>query len=52
MIRKFKVTYRAVSKQHTLVIEAFSKYDAKQRFYRTYPKNEIIKIEEADNAED
>jgi hypothetical protein len=27
-------------------MEAFSKYDAKQRFYRTYPKYEIIKIEE------
>lgn len=46
MLRKFKVTYRAVSKQHTLVIDAFSKYDAKQRFYRTYPKYEIIRIEE------
>jgi hypothetical protein len=27
-------------------MEAFSKYDAKQRFYRTYPKYEIITIEE------
>ena len=46
MIKKYKVTYRTVLKQHTVVIEAFSKYDAKQRFYRTYPKYEIIKIEE------
>jgi hypothetical protein len=27
-------------------LEAFSKYDAKKRFYRTYPNYEIIKIEE------
>ena len=46
MLRKFKVTYRAVKKQHTVEIMAFSKYDAKQRFYRTYPNHEIIQIEE------
>lgn len=46
MIRKYKVTYRAVIKHRTVVLEAFSKYDAKQRFYRTYPQYEIIKIEE------
>jgi hypothetical protein len=27
-------------------IQAFSKYDAKQRFYKTYPKYEVIKVEE------
>lgn len=47
MLRKFKVTYRAVKKQNTMEIEAFSKYDAKQRFRRTYPKYEIVRIEEA-----
>lgn len=46
MIKKFKITYRAVLKHRTVVMEAFSKYDAKQRFYRTYPKYEIIKVEE------
>lgn len=46
MIRKYKITYQAVKKQHTLVIDAFSKYDAKRRFYHTYPKYEIVKIEE------
>lgn len=45
MIRKFKITYRAVIKHRTVVMDAFSKYDAKQRFYRTYPKYEIVKIE-------
>ena len=49
MIRKFKITYRAVIKHRSVVMEAFSKYDAKQRFYRTYPDKKIISIEEADN---
>lgn len=46
LLRKFKITYRAVLKHRTVEIEAFSKYDAKQRFYRTYPKYEVIRIEE------
>ena len=46
MIKKYKITYRAVLKHRTVEMEAFSKYDAKQRFYRTYPKYEIIKVEE------
>ena len=45
MIRKYKITYRAVLKHRTVEIEASSKYDAKQRFYRSYPKYEIIQIE-------
>ena len=48
MLKKYKITYRAVMKQHTVVMEAFSKYDAKQRFYRTYPKYEIVRVEEVD----
>jgi hypothetical protein len=51
MIKKYKVTYRAVLKHRTVEIQAFSKYDAKQRFYRTYPKFEIIKIEEVPGDE-
>jgi hypothetical protein len=46
MLRKFKVNYKAVRKEGTMEIDAFSKYDAKQRFYRTYPKYEVISIEE------
>lgn len=46
MLRKFKITYLAVKKQGTVEIDAFSKYDAKQRFRRTYPKYEVIRIEE------
>ena len=46
MLRKFKITYRAVLKHRTVEMQAFSKYDAKQRFKRTYPKYEVISIEE------
>jgi hypothetical protein len=47
MLRKFKITYITVTnKEKTENIEAASKYDAKQRFYRLHPKYEIIKVEE------
>ena len=46
--KTFLITYREVLKHRTIKIEAFSKYDAKQRFYRRYPKYEIIKIEEVE----
>ena len=46
MVRKFKVTYRAVIKHRSVEIMAFSKYDAKQKFYRMYPKYEIVEIKE------
>lgn len=49
MLRKFKITYRAVLKHRTVEMQAFSKYDAKQRFYRTYPKYEVISIEEVND---
>ena len=45
MLRKYKITYRAVLKHRTVEIEATSKYDAKQRFYRQYPAYEIVKVE-------
>jgi hypothetical protein len=48
MLRKSKITYRAVKKNGSVEMEAFSKYDAKQRFYRTYPQYEIISIEEVE----
>lgn len=47
MLKKFKITYITVTnKEKTEEVEATSKYDAKQRFYRMHPKYEIIKIEE------
>lgn len=48
MTRKYEVTYRAVSHYRTIKIEATSKYDAKQRFYRLYPGCELVKIEEVE----
>lgn len=48
MLRKYKITFRAVLKHRTVEIEACSKYDAKQRFCRQYPKYEIIKVEEVE----
>lgn len=46
MLKKFKVTYRAVLKHRAVEIEAASKYAAKRIFYRKYPKYEIVSIEE------
>lgn len=47
MLKKYKVTYIALSnRQREVVVGATSKYDAKQRFYRLYPKYEIVKVEE------
>lgn len=45
MKRKYIITYRAVLKHRTVEIEATSKYDAKQKFYRLYPKYEIVHVE-------
>ena len=47
MLRKFKITYIALSnRQREVVIEATSKYDAKQRFYRMHPEYKIVRVEE------
>ena len=48
MIKKYRITYRAVIKHRSVVMDAFSKYDAKQRFFRTYPDKEIISIAEVE----
>ena len=45
MLRKYKITYRVGLRLRTIMIEATSKYNAKQRFYIQYPKYEIIKTE-------
>lgn len=47
MLRKFTIEYRAVKKHSSVEIEAFSRYDAKQRFKRTYPQYEVITVKEA-----
>ena len=46
MLRKFKVNYKAVKKEGIVEIDAFSKYDAKQRFKRNNPQYEVVSIEE------
>lgn len=43
MTRKFKITYNG---NLEVRITAFSKYDAKQHFYRLFPGAKIIRIEE------
>ena len=49
MLKKFKITYIALSKrQREVVIEATSKNDAKQRFYRLNPKYDIVRVEEVE----
>lgn len=48
LLRTFKVTYLVFglrTREREVVLEATSKYDAKQRFYRQYPKCEIIRVE-------
>ena len=46
MKKKFKVVYWLNGNKCVKEIEAFSKYDAKQRFYLTETADDIIRIEE------
>lgn len=46
MKKKFKVSYWLNGNICVKEIEAFSKYDAKQRFYLTTDAYDIIRIEE------
>ena len=50
MLKKYKITYKKVLKLFEVEIEAASKYAAKQIFYRKYPRYEIVKVEEVENA--
>lgn len=45
-LRKFKVTYWHNGNKKVAEVDAFSKYNAKQRFYLTYPCDDIICVEE------
>ena len=45
MLRKYKITYRVGQRLRTVIIEATSKYNAKQKFYIQYPKYEIVRTE-------
>lgn len=44
-MRQFKVIYRIRGKEEETVLNAFSKYDAKKRFYRENDEAEIIRVE-------
>ena len=46
MKRKFKVTFLLNGVERDTEIEAYSKYDAKKRFYLTTSADNIIRIEE------
>lgn len=48
MFKKYKITYVGALSHRTVKIEAISKYDAKQRFYRQHPNAEIVKVEEVE----
>ena len=45
-MRKFKVYYWLNGNKKVKKIDAYSKYDAKQRFYLSCPCDDIIRIEE------
>ena len=45
MIRKFRITYEISGFVSADIVEASSKYNAKQRFYLKCPRAAIIKIE-------
>lgn len=47
MLRKYKIIYKAALRFDFTVIEAASKYAAKQLFYRQYPRYEIVSLREA-----
>lgn len=45
-MRKFKVVYWSNGRKKVAEIEAYSKYDAKTRFYASHSCDDIIRIEE------
>lgn len=45
-LKKYKVTYWNNGNIKVANVDAFSKYNAKQRFYLSYPCDDIISIEE------
>ena len=43
--RKFRITYEFVGFVSADIVEASSKYNAKQKFYNKYPRAAILKVE-------
>lgn len=48
MLRRFRITYELDGEVSAYVLEASSKYNAKQRFYLLFPRAEIIRVEVED----
>ena len=48
MPQKFRITYELDGEVSAYLIDATSKYNAKQRFYRIFPRAEILKVEVSD----
>lgn len=47
MLQKFRITYEFAGFVSAYIVEASSKYNAKQKFYVVYPRAKVIKIEPA-----
>ena len=45
MLQKFRITYELDGEVSAYLVDATSKYNAKQRFYRIFPRAEILKME-------
>lgn len=45
MLRRFRITYELGGEVSAYLLEASSKYNAKQRFYLLFPRAEILKVE-------
>lgn len=45
MLRRFRITYDLDGWVSAYVVDASSKYNAKQRFYLHFPSARIIKVE-------
>jgi hypothetical protein len=47
-MRRFRITYELGGEVSSYVLNASSKYNAKQRFYLLFPRAEIIRVEVED----
>ena len=48
MLISFRITYELGGEVSAYVLQATSKYNAKQRFYLLFPRAEILKVEVED----
>jgi hypothetical protein len=50
-MKRFRITYELGGEVSAYVLQASSKYNAKQRFYRIFPRAEILKVEVEDEQD-